>query len=76
MFKQMPFFFEDIFSKHQCGFRKGFSGQQYVLTLLEKWENAADQSKIFGALVTDLFMTFDCLNHELLIAKLNVYGFT
>ena len=32
MFKKMFSFFEDIFSKHQCGFRKGFSTQK-CLTL-------------------------------------------
>ena len=32
------------------------------------------KSKIFSALLTDL--SFDCLNHELLNAKLNAYRFT
>ena len=36
MFKQMLPSFENICSKYQCGFRKVFSTQQYVLTLLEK----------------------------------------
>ena len=36
MFKQMLPSFEDIFCKHQFGFRKGFSTQQCHLTLLEK----------------------------------------
>ena len=36
MFKQTPSSFEDIFSKHRCGFRKSFSTQQCLLTLLEK----------------------------------------
>ena len=40
MFRQMSSFFEDIFSKHQCCFKKGFSTQQCLLTFLTKWKNA------------------------------------
>ena len=76
MFKQISSFFEDIFSKYQCGFRKGFSTQQWLLALLEKWKNSVDKGKIFGALLIGLSKAFDCLSHELLIAKLNTYGFT
>ena len=54
----------------------GFSTQKSLLTLLEKWKGSVDNSKMFGALVTNLSRAFDCLHHELLIAKLNAYGFS
>ena len=56
--------------------RKGCSTQHCLLNLLDKWKNSTDKSKAFGALLTDLSKAFDCLDHELLIAKLKAYGFT
>ena len=76
MFREMSEFFESsFFSKYQCGFRKGFSAQHCLVSMLEKWKSTTDNKKSFGALLTDLSKAFDCLSHELLVAKLNAYRF-
>ena len=66
---------ENIFSKYQSGFQKGFSAQQCFLAMLEKWKRSVDNSKMFSALLTDLSKAFDCLDHEFLAVKLNACGF-
>ena len=43
--------------------------------MLEKGKKYVDKGKVFGWLLTDLSKTFDSLNHELPIAKLNPDGF-
>ena len=72
----MPSFFNDIFWKYHQGFIKGFSTQPFLSALLEKWKRSIQSGKTFGALLRDLLKAFDCLNHDLLIAKLNVCGFS
>ena len=71
MFKQISEYFDSFFSKYQCGFRIGFSPQHCLAAVLQKWKFTTENKKSFGALLTDLSKTFDCLPHDLLIAKLN-----
>ena len=76
MYKQMPDYLGKFFSKFQCGFCQGISAQHCLLVMMEKWKNSVDKGKTFGALLTDISKTFDCLPHDLIISKLNAYGFS
>ena len=62
---------KDCLSPYLCGIRSGYS-TQYCLLMMGKWKKALDMRNQTGALTTDLSKAFDCLNHELFIAKLQV----
>ena len=64
-----------IFSKYQCDFRKGFSAQHCLIMMIEKWRQSLDSGGQAAAVLTDLLKAFNCIDHELLISKLNDYGF-
>ena len=64
-----------ILSDKISAYRKGYSCQHVLLKLTEEWRKHLDQNKIVGAVLMDLSKAFDCLPHELLIAKLSAYGF-
>ena len=55
IFKQMSEYFESFFfSKYQFGFRKGFSAQHCLVSILEQWKSTTGNKKAFGALLTYL----------------------
>ena len=60
-----------VYSKFQCRFWKCFNAQQCLLTVVEKWRKTLDKGGETGAVLTDLSKAFNCIDHNLLIAKLN-----
>ena len=62
-------------SKYQCEFPRSYNAQHCLISLFEKWKKSVDNGGVFGALPTDLSKAFDCLPRELLIAKIDAYGF-
>ena len=75
MFDQISSYIEKYLSPYLCGFRKGYITQNFLALMIDRWQKAIDSGKLTGALLMDLSKAFDCLNHELLIAKLEAYGF-
>ena len=63
------------FSPFISAYRKPFSTEHVFIRLLEDWRNKLDNNNVVGAVLKDLFKTFDCIPHDLLVVKLDAYGF-
>ena len=57
------------FTKYHCGFWKGFSAQNCVAAVIEKWCQSLDSGGQAAAVLTDFSKAFDYIDHELLIAR-------
>ena len=68
--------FNNIFSNNLCGFRKAHSTQHCLLFMFENLRKFSDKGLKTGILMTDLSKAFDSISRELLVAKLNAYGFS
>ena len=54
IYDQMYKYFNQIFPKFQCGFRKRFSTQNCFLYKIENWKESLDQGGHYDAQLTDL----------------------
>ena len=66
--------FNPIFDNYLAAFSKGFGCQTTLLRLAEDWNKDLDKQFYVGAVLMDMSKAFDCLPHDLIIAKLGAYG--
>ena len=75
LFSQLQRFSNKFLSPLLCGFRKGYSTQYALKNVLQKWQKCLNASDgIVETLLIDLSKAYDCVNHDLIIAKLKAYG--
>ena len=65
----------NLFSKKQYGFIKNRSTQDAVLSFVESVYEALDSRKHNISVLVDLKSAFDTVNHNILLKKLELYGF-
>ena len=75
MFRQVTSYVSKFLSPYLCGFRKGYNAQHALLRLKNIMNISLDKREKIGLFMMDLSKAFDCIPHELLIAKLCAYGF-
>ena len=71
----MNMFIQTKLSPHLCGFRTKYSTQHALYLLLKNWQTCLDKNGFVGTILMDLSKAYDCLPHDLIIAKLAAYGF-
>ena len=74
IYNQLSQHFEQFLNSILCGFRKARNTQHPLFKLLHFWQRELDSGGFAGTILMDLSKAYDCISHELLIAKLECYS--
>ena len=67
---------DKVFTDTLSAYRSNYSTQHVILQVTEAIKGSLDKKLCSGAVLTDLSKAFDCLPHDLIIAKLYAYNFS
>ena len=73
-YNQLGKYMNTFLNKLLCRFRKAHSTQHDLFKLLQQCQKELDNSGLVGTILMDLSKAYDCLPHDLIIAKLEAYG--
>ena len=76
LFNQINHYIEPYFSDFLKSLRISHSTQQHLLKMSEKLKHLLDNVYNIGVFFMDLLKAFNVLNHSLLLAKSDAYGFS
>ena len=74
IYDQLNKYLEQYLNSLLCSFRRTHSTQHALFGLLQEWQNELGKSGFVGTILMDLSKAYDCLPHDLLIAKFEAYG--
>ena len=77
IYNQMVKFIEKyhILYKHQYGFRKAFSTTLALINIIDQIKTSIDKGEYVIGIFLDIKKAFDSIDHEILLSKLEHYGF-
>ena len=74
IYNQLSYYSETFLNNILCGFQKTHNTQNALFKLLQSWQQVLDNGGFIGTILMDLSKAYDCILHNLLIAKLECYG--
>ena len=66
--------FDSILSPKQCGSYKELSAQHSLMGMLKRFRESSERGDILGDFFSSLCKAFDCIDQNLIMIKLSLYG--